>query len=269
MPHAGYVLVDYQPQGRRPEPAASLGSTPVYERFHLAHGLSRLPASSPRLARPSSPGSRSSVIKVAKSLSQNVRSRHAEQMIIGIESVALELFEERGFAEVTVEEIAVKAGISPRTFYRHFGAKDDIFQVRIEQGAEALRAALGDRPVDESPLASLREAFVEVLAAEDEGLRRRWMLLVESSPALVRTVVGGIHLKLHTVMAEFFGARLAVASDDLVPTMLAAAAGGVLLATNTRWFLEGGPLAERIDEALHVLETLPTKALPRGHSPDD
>ena len=48
--------------------------------------------------------------------------------------------------------------------------------------------------------------------------------------------------------------RLDVPSDDLVPTMLAAAVGGVIQAAQTQWFLHGGDLAARISEGLEVLE---------------
>jgi AcrR family transcriptional regulator len=198
----------------------------------------------------------SSLLHMAQSLSREVRSRYAEEMVLELERVALGLFEERGVAEVTVEEIAADAGISPRTFYRHFAGKDDIFQVRIERHASALRLALGERPAGEPPLRSLREALVKVVSHEDSVLRRRWMLVVESSPNLVRAALGGVHLKVNTVMADFFGDRLGLPAADLVPAMLSAAAGGVVFAANATWLLEGGLLEERLAQALDVLETV-------------
>jgi hypothetical protein len=56
------------------------------------------------------------------------------------------------------------------------------------------------------------------------------------------------------MLAEFFGSRLSVPADDLVPTMLAGAAGGVIKAAETRWLLSGGNLATTISEGLRVLE---------------
>ena len=56
------------------------------------------------------------------------------------------------------------------------------------------------------------------------------------------------------MIAEFFGARLGVASDAFVPTMLAAAAGGVIQAAQTQWYFRGGDLAVSISEGLDVLE---------------
>ena|SRR5436190_5406521 len=175
-------------------------------------------------------------------------------MVAELEAVALRLFEERGFADVTVEDIASEAQISVRTFYRYFSAKDDVLQVHIDRRTEALRAALAARPVDEAPLHSLRLALEEVVAAEDTALLRRWITVIQATPSVLKGVVGGIQLKSQRAMTEFFGARLGLPSDDLVPTMLAAAAGGVMQAAQTRWFFQGGDLRTAFSEAFDVLE---------------
>lgn len=175
-------------------------------------------------------------------------------MTTELEAVALRLFEERGFDEVTVDEIASEAHISVRTFYRYFPAKEDVFQVKIDRRSEALRAALSARPVDEHPLHSLRVALEEVVSVEDAEVLRRWTVVVAATPGVLRAVLGGIQLKSHLVLAEFFGSRVHMPSDALVPTMLAAAAGGVIQAAQTQWFVLGGDLATRLSEGLAVLE---------------
>ena len=55
-------------------------------------------------------------------------------------------------------------------------------------------------------------------------------------------------------IAEFLAARLGGPSDALMPTMLAAAVGGMIQAAQTRWFFEGGDLSAAISEGLVVLE---------------
>ena len=191
-----------------------------------------------------------------RSLAAQLRMKRSEMMISELEAVSLRLFEERGFAEVTVEEIAAAAQISTRTFYRYFPAKEDVLQLRIDRRAEALRAALHARPADEPPLHSLRLALVEVTSTEDTKLLKSWTHVVRATPSVLRAVVGGIYLKRQQMVAEFFSERMSLPPDSLVPTMLAAAAEGVIQAAQAQWSLQGGDadLAKAMSESLAVLE---------------
>jgi len=56
-----------------------------------------------------------------------LRQRNRLAAVERIISTALDLFEERGYAQVTVDEIAAAAGVSPRTFYRYFRTKEGLF----------------------------------------------------------------------------------------------------------------------------------------------
>ena len=175
-------------------------------------------------------------------------------MIGEVEAVALRLFDERGFGEVTVEEIAIEAGISARTFYRYFPSKEDLLQVQIDRRSVALADALAARPSDEPPLVALRVALAEVVAREDQDRIRRWTNVIVATPSVLRGVYGGIQMKGHRVMAEFFALRLGLPADGLVPTVLAAAAGGAVQAAQTRWFFHGGDLVDTVSQGLRVLE---------------
>ena len=59
---------------------------------------------------------------------------------------ALDLFQERGFAETTVPEIAARAGVTNRTFFRYFGDKREVLFGNEDQAAAELRAALAKAP---------------------------------------------------------------------------------------------------------------------------
>lgn len=190
-----------------------------------------------------------------ESLAHQVRAKRSEMMTLEVESVALRLFEERGFSEVTVDDIASAARISTRTFYRYFACKEDVLQVRIDRRSSVLQTSLEARPDDEPPMESIRLALQEGLADEDMVVLRRWIAVVVDTPSALRSVVGGVQLKTHRVMAEFFAARLGSSSDDLVPLTLAAAAGGVLQATLVYWFLHGGDLVATMSKTFKVLET--------------
>jgi AcrR family transcriptional regulator len=194
------------------------------------------------------------VVSDGQSLVRQVGAKRSEMMLSEIEAVALRLFDEVGFNEVTVEEIASTAGISARTFYRYFPSKEDVLQLRIDRRSEALRAALARRPPEEPPFSSLRIAFEGVVQAEDAALLRRWTDVIAASPGVVKAVLGGIQLKSQRIMAEFFSSRLALPSDGLVPTMLAAAVGGVVQAAQIRWYITGVDLVTTISRGLDVLE---------------
>ena len=175
-------------------------------------------------------------------------------MTLQIEATALRLFEERGFANVTVEELAAAAGTSVRTFYRYFPSKEDVLQVRVDQRTETLRRALSVRPSDEPPLRSLRLALTATYAEEDAAVVRQWITVIASSAQLVRGVIGGVQIKVQGVIAEFLANRLRVEPDALAPIVLAAAVGGVVQASMYRWFANGGDLPGTIDEGLAALE---------------
>lgn len=191
---------------------------------------------------------------MTQSLADELKVEKSDRMRTTLEDVSLRLFADRGFGEVTVEEIASAARVSPRTFYRYFGAKEDVLQLRIEHRSAALRKALRARPASEPPLHSIGRCLGEIVSAEDPELLRRWMGVVASTPTVLRAVLGGIQLNSNVAMAEFIGERLGVPSDSLIPTMLAAAAGGVILAAHTQWLFFGGTLGQRIAEGIEVLE---------------
>jgi TetR/AcrR family transcriptional regulator, regulator of mycofactocin system len=191
---------------------------------------------------------------VEQSLARELRATRFEMMITALEAVALRCFEERGFDDVTIEEIASEAQVSARTFYRYFPAKEAVLQLRIDTRTAALRAVLSARPADEPPVHSLRLALAEVVQAEDMDLLRCWTAVIAATPNVLRGVLGGIQLKSNRLIAEFFATRLGLSADALVPVMLAAAVGGVIQAAQTHWYLEGGDLAGSISEGLAILE---------------
>jgi TetR/AcrR family transcriptional regulator, regulator of mycofactocin system len=193
---------------------------------------------------------------MTRSLAAQLRAKRSEMMLSELEAVALRLFQQRGFGDVTIEEIADEAQISTRTFYRYFPVKEDVLQVRIDRRAEALRAALHARPLDEPPLHSLRMALVEMTSTEDTQLLKSWISVIRATPSVLRAVVGGIQLKRQQMVAEFLSTRMGLPSQSLVPTMLAAAVEGVIQAAQAQWFTQGGDadLAKAMSESLAVLE---------------
>jgi TetR/AcrR family transcriptional regulator, regulator of mycofactocin system len=113
------------------------------------------------------------------------RKRHAtrESLI----DAAFTLFEEKGFAATTVDEIAERADVAQRTFFRHFPTKESVLFPDSGEGAWAFRAALDARPRREPLLASVLGAFATAMseiAEEDRALtaRRQAILSQQGGP---------------------------------------------------------------------------------------
>ncbi|MGW3352912.1 TetR/AcrR family transcriptional regulator [Nonomuraea rubra] len=60
-------------------------------------------------------------------MSLTLRQRNRLAAIHVIMDTAMDLFDERGYNAVTIDEIAAASGVSPRTFYRYFGTKEGLF----------------------------------------------------------------------------------------------------------------------------------------------
>src|SRR5581483_575710 len=73
-----------------------------------------------------------------------------------ISQVADRLFLERGFENVTVDEIAAAAHVGRMTVFNYFPRKEDMFFDRDEEGREAVREALRQRNPRVSPIETLR-----------------------------------------------------------------------------------------------------------------
>src|SRR3954454_23421821 len=74
------------------------------------------------------------------------RAEREEQMV----DAALELFTERGFDDVSMDEIAARAGITKPMLYSYFGSKEGLYLACIERAARPMIAALRAAVVVES-----------------------------------------------------------------------------------------------------------------------
>jgi AcrR family transcriptional regulator len=71
-----------------------------------------------------------------------LRERKKRSAMRRIQEVALDLFDERGFENVTIEQIAEAAEVSPSSVYRYFGTKEQVvlrddFDVQFFEAVEA------------------------------------------------------------------------------------------------------------------------------------
>src|SRR5579863_7498925 len=86
-----------------------------------------------------------------------------------LRQAALELFGERGYEATTTAEIAARAGVTERTFFRHFPDKREALFDGEAAFRDALRDAVLAAPATASPIQALLRAFasVEPMLAEN------------------------------------------------------------------------------------------------------
>jgi AcrR family transcriptional regulator len=104
----------------------------------------------------------------------------------GLAAVALELFAERGFDAVTVNDIADRADVDPSTFYRHFLTKEAVIFSDLGDWTgrlgDAVRAQPADLPLLETMRAGSKDLVAMLLLDLDNDRRRAE--LIESTPSV-------------------------------------------------------------------------------------
>ena len=87
---------------------------------------------------------------------QTIRS---ERTRTALRHAALARFLVQGVEATSVEQIAADAGVTVRTFYRHFATKHDLLFADYDERLHWFRAALAARPVDEPIVEAVKAAI--------------------------------------------------------------------------------------------------------------
>jgi AcrR family transcriptional regulator len=155
---------------------------------------------------------------------------------------ALRLFQKGGFEATTVEDIADAAGVSPRTFFRYFASKEEVFFHKWRQELADLEKGLESRPPEESAFEAVRAsvvAYLRVFQAEPEFhlLRAR---IIGKSPT-VEAYSLQLLQKWHVVLAQSVARRMRVDPvKDVRPILLAGCAIMAMRAALAPWMQTGG-----------------------------
>jgi len=125
---------------------------------------------------------------------EGLRERRRRETAVEICAAALDLFEQKGVTGTTVDEIAARAGVSPRTFFRLAGTKEDAVFIDDGRFADALSgvAEAGDDLA--ALLTALRQVFARELELLDADARARERFLrvrrlIAHEPALLGAAV--------------------------------------------------------------------------------
>jgi len=171
---------------------------------------------------------------------------------------ALKSFACKGFANVTVTELAAEAGVTERTFFRHFPTKEAVLFQDYESQLEWLAEALAQRPATES----LFDAVLTSVAAFPHDLEvvrqaataRTELISAERIASHLRVV----QASFADVLAEFVRDRNPdLANIDLAAEVAGSALAAALVVAVENWGRNGcvGDLGELVATSLGLVRS--------------
>ena len=173
-----------------------------------------------------------------------------------LERAALELFVEQGFAETTVPQITARAGLTTRTFFRHFADKREVLFAYQAELPTVVARVLADTPASLGPMDAIMQGL-QTVAAEIESQRtylRTRHGIVETDDGLRER-----ELRKQSVLSDAIRRELLNRGvDELTATLAAEIAVSVFGVAVTRWLDndEQRSLSQVVNETFTALLTL-------------
>ncbi|WP_419999845.1 TetR family transcriptional regulator [Streptomyces boninensis] len=175
-----------------------------------------------------------------------LRERQRSETRLAIQGHAVRLFTDRGYADVTVADVAAAAGVSAMTVYRHFPTKEDL--VLLDQPAEVIAERVAASSPTDPLVRRVGGALIEAATAlsgggDDAAANERFLLdclqLMVATPALRAR-----HLDTQYAMQEAIVDALDLDATDAEAEFRARAATSACLAAMhtalTRWAEDDG-----------------------------
>lgn len=164
-----------------------------------------------------------------------LRERQRTAAMLRIQSVALDLFERRGFDEVTIEEIAEASAVSPSSIYRYFGTKEQL--VLWDEFDPGMQEAFARAVADPVPLLGLRRAVMAALDSFSEADERRVirrLRLAATTPSLEQATLAQTY-SVARLVEQVLAGQLGRDVSDLEVQVFAHALTGGLLGMFHHW----------------------------------
>ena len=171
-------------------------------------------------------------------------------------SAAIELFDEQGYEATTVAEIAERAGLTKRTFFRYFSDKREVLFSGSNELQRLWLEGVAAAPADATALVLVTAGLdpVAEMFTERHAFARIRSGIIEANPELQEREL----IKLQT-LAGAIKAALVERGVSANPAILAAQAGvTVFHVAFARWVAQDDPAAFRrlMDESLEELRSV-------------
>lgn len=189
----------------------------------------------------------------------SLRDRQRVRVIADIHHAAFKLIAERGFDAVTTDEIAVAAGVSPRTLFRYVATKDDLLLGTVRERGVLILSLINSRPDNEAPDVTLTKSLLTLTQKVEESDVRAWRRAILNAPEQL-SKVGLTPIEDLDRIVELMATRMGVdPQNDARPGLLvhlALAAGNFGF---QRWLRhptgDEAPLSQYVAEALEAIKS--------------
>ena len=185
----------------------------------------------------------------------DLRERKRTRTRLMIQTEALRLFREKGYAHTTVEEIADAAAISPRTFFRYFPSKEDVV-IWDEYDPLALEL-LESRPTEEPLVETFRAVVRETLSGLYRRDPERLLVRVRLSATVPELRARFLDERTHGVeqLAPLLAAKRGAAADELALRVIGSALLAAVTVALDLWQKDDGKsdLLALLDQATDAL----------------
>ncbi|HET9171947.1 MAG TPA: TetR family transcriptional regulator [Actinospica sp.] len=175
---------------------------------------------------------------------------------------AIELFAEQGYEATTVAEIAERAGLTKRTFFRYFSDKREVLFGGAQELEERWLGGIATAPADAEPLEAVRAGFgplAEMFAERHEFASLRARIIVANPDLQERELI-----KLHRLTGVIEEALVRRGIAEHAAALAAQAGVSVFHVAFGRWVRQEDPdsFGTLLDESLAELRsvTAPTAA---------
>ncbi|MBB2948767.1 AcrR family transcriptional regulator [Actinoplanes lutulentus] len=186
-----------------------------------------------------------------------LRSVAREAIRADLAKVALAVFTERGFDNVSAADVAEAAGVSRSTFLRYFATKEEAVLSSLDPLGDTVAAALTARPAGEDLWTALRRCLEPLIDQyrDEPAVALSLAKLVDQSSSLTSARLDK-QARWRRVLAGAVADRLeARDGTDPRPALLAGAALTAFEVATARWISSDGTavLPDLVDEAFAYL----------------
>ena len=179
---------------------------------------------------------------------------------------AMALYAEQGFDQTTVAEIAARAGLTERTFFRHFADKREVLFYGMEMLRELLVRTIADAPASATAMDAVGAAFEAaggVLQENPDRVRLRDAIVSANAELRERELI-----KLAALASAVAGALRDRGIPEPAASLAAETGAAVFKIAFARWISEPGQpdLPGIIHESMRELSGMLSDRLARAGS---